>query len=265
MISSPNAPATHVLRMDAKYEQEIASSARLTQKHDDNSFDRPLMDGYLTGLRNAVGKGEIVLTDKGSTDAVISEQPNGKVCVLNFADYLTPGGMFLMGSLAQEESLCATSTLYNVISRMNDWYKENRGSINRGLWSNRALYSPDVIFPHKGEAMKADVITCAAPNAWKWMNETTSPENKELHEALVSRLEFVLKVAALNAPDVLILGAYGCGAFGNDAEEVAGIFNELLTGKYKNTFKRVVFAIPYSNGKNYGLFKKALASITKEE
>lgn len=41
----------------------------------------------------------------------------------------------------------------------------------------------------------------------------------------------------------LILGAWGCGVFQNDANEIAEMFNDLLKGEFANCFERVIMAI----------------------
>ena len=56
------------------------------------------------------------------------------------------------GSSAQEESLCHESFLYNVLSRYKEYYHANTYCKNRNLYSDRALYSPDIIFEHNAEA-----------------------------------------------------------------------------------------------------------------
>src|SRR5262245_39998602 len=50
------------------------------------------------------------------------------VVLLNFASARNPGGGFLNGSQAQEESLVRASGLYGSISRMTDYYGANRRS-----------------------------------------------------------------------------------------------------------------------------------------
>jgi hypothetical protein len=61
---------------------------------------------------------------------------------------------------------------------------------------------------------------------------------------LLERMERVLAVAALNNQRHLVLGAWGCGVFGNSTMEVALMWRSfLLEGKFKNTFETVLFAI----------------------
>jgi uncharacterized protein (TIGR02452 family) len=58
-----------------------------------------------------------------------------------------------------------------------------------------------------------------------------------------SRILKVLAVGAHHRHDGLVLGAWGCGAFGNDANEIAGLFREALDRPFRGVFSHVVFAI----------------------
>lgn len=169
------------------------------------------------------------------------------IAVLNFASYKHPGGMFMEGSIAQEEALCHESFLYNVLSECPSYYDYNKRYLNRALYKNRALYSPDIIFERDNTSVYCNVITCAAPNkaaAQKYQNVS----DEENAKVLRSRINFILKIAADNKTDTLILGAFGSGVFGQSAKEVASIFKDLLENKFSNAFDKIVFAVPSGNG-----------------
>ena len=209
---------------------------------------------------NATGVPLVTVSDLDSVSALFAfREPGRKIAVLNFASYKEPGGRFLDGSTAQEESLCHASNLYEVLAQERLFYAWNNQFKNRSLYFNRALYSANVTFFHpslmpeenmtqkqldacRGNAILADVITCAAPNkyaAQKYCGVSDAENTKALQE----RIRFVLDIAELNQVATLILGAYGCGVFGQDPEEAAGIFKTLLSsGRYH--FGLVVFAVP---------------------
>ena len=63
-------------------------------------------------------------------------------------------------------------------------------------------------------------------------------------------MDMVLAICAENNYKTLILGAWGCGVFRNDPVIIAKMFKEQLTGKYKNIFNKVVFAI-YSKDERF--------------
>ena len=79
--------------------------------------------------------------------------------------------------------------------------------------------------------------------------------DEENTKVLRSRIKFVLDMAKDNNVSTLILGAYGCGVFGQDATEVANIFKEYLTTTHK-CFDTVVFAVPNGRDGNYEKFVK---------
>lgn len=195
---------------------------------------------------------EIIVEDLDTVSAGRKYCGQGKMALLNFASYNNPGGRFMNGSLAQEECLCHASCLYNVISQfVSDFYDWNNRHKNKSLYLNRALYSPDIIFRWEEELFPCDVITCAAPNksAAQCYHNVSDEENTE---ALRARIKFVLDIAKENQVKTLLLGAYGCGVFGQDAAEVAGIFKGYLNTSHR-CFEKVVFAIP--GGRNLKEFE----------
>jgi uncharacterized protein (TIGR02452 family) len=52
-----------------------------------------------------------------------------------------------------------------------------------------------------------------------------------------------LGIAAGHGHESVILGAWGCGAFGNDSREIAELFAAALSGPFQGVSSRVVFAI----------------------
>lgn len=77
----------------------------------------------------------------------------------------------------------------------------------------------------------------------------------EVEHVLVNRILLILNAAYKNNVDTLILGAFGCGVFGNDPAMVSNIF-EILLYKFDGCFDKVVFAIPYGNN-NHAIFEYA--------
>ena len=166
--------------------------------------------------------------------------------------------MFLNGSKAQEECLCHESFLYNVLSQfVLEFYDWNNRHKNKALYLNRGLFSSGVWFFRENSHVECSVITCAAPNksaAQKYQNVS----DEENTRVLRSRIKFVLDMAKDNNVNTLILGAYGCGVFGQDATEVANIFKEYLTTTHK-CFYNVVFAVPSGRDGNYEKFVKVFS------
>lgn len=235
----------HTKVMQEKYGLDIQNVVANTKIYDDNSNFRIISEDKET---------EIIVEDIDSVGAVMKYTYNGvNTAVLNFASYKNPGGMFLNGSKAQEECLCHESFLYNVLKEFQtEFYDWNNQRKNKALYLNRALFSPEILFIRGAKQERCSVITCAAPNksaAQKYQNVSDEENTKVLR----SRIKFVLDIAKENNVHTLILGAYGCGVFGQDATEIANIFKEYLTTTHKD-FGTVVFAIPRDKSGNFEKF-----------
>lgn len=226
-------------------------------------------------------KTKFVINAKSTVDAIIdgykqkrleeksnvSREGFNRLAALNFASFNNPGGKFMEGSMAQEESLCHESNLYNVLLQFNNtFYKNNKTCKNNSLYHNNSLYTKDVIFIKDGKIIaKSDIITCAAPNTHAAMKYHNIPY-KQCLDAMINRIDHVLKVAHDNRVSHLILGAYGCGVFGNNPTDVAAAFMTLLTIKYKNVFDIVEFSIPYSiNNDNNEKFDEVIRKFEAYE
>lgn len=215
----------------------------------------------------STGKALPYIVDKmDSVSAALEYAGQGyKVCILNFASFKEPGGKFLEGSIAQEECLCHESTLYNVLSdkRFQDsYYSPNHKALNRALYKNRALYSPNIAITRDDDNIVfCDVLTCAAPN-YKAANKYQNVSKEENTKVLRSRIRFILDIMAKEGVQVPILGAFGCGVFGQDAYEVAKIFKSCLDD-CDYPFKKVSFAV--IPGPNADAFEQVIDGNKKNE
>ena len=163
--------------------------------------------------------------------------------VLNFASATNPGGGFLGGARAQEEYLARSSGLYACI-RDNAMYAFHR-SRRDPLYTNYAIYSPDVPVFRSDDGRLLDepytvgIITCPAVNA----NRVDFKRKNEIGPAMWLRILKVLSIGVKHGHDSIVLGAWGCGAFGNDGHEIAELFHRALEQNFKGSYRRVVFAI----------------------
>lgn len=189
---------------------------------------------------------EIEVRQCSTVDAIFEENGKGTIpCALNFASYRHPGGGFLNGSMAQEESLCHASLLFPVLHSpriRHAFYDTHEKKLNHALYASDLLYTPGISFWQNSERAVASVITCAASNKRAAMSDWAVKE-EACRKAMENRIDAVLHAAYEKGDEVLILGAFGCGVFGNDATEVAEIFREMLSGKYKGAFRKAVFAV----------------------
>jgi uncharacterized protein (TIGR02452 family) len=170
------------------------------------------------------------------------------VAVLNFASAKNPGGGFLGGSQAQEESLARSSALYASQQRAMVFYERHRASPSL-LYSDAMIYSPQcpVFRDDAGDLLDAprfaSFITCAAPNAGA-IAANRPYEAGAIAETLERRAESVFALAASQGYRRLLLGAWGCGVFRNDPVLVADAFAQnLRTGVYAARFDEVLFSV----------------------
>ncbi len=172
-----------------------------------------------------------------------------RALVMNFANAHTPGGGFLTGARAQEESLCRCSTLYKSISshKAKEMYNYNN-THKSPCDSDYMLISPSVYVYRSftGELLEmpfwTSVVTVPAPNK---CGAASKISQDVLDEVMMERLRKMLFLAARRGYSNLVLGAWGCGAFGNDAKRVATYFYDLFFGEdgFHKFFEKVVFAI----------------------
>lgn len=246
-------PAEHVARMQELYKKDITDSIVGTKwihtDYEQVYFDEEWQYQYNTEyyLLDAT-------TDKGLVFAVQNHLCTNDAAILNFASATTPGGGYINGAMAQEEALCSVSTLYNVLSTFNkSVYAEQRKHNQQSLYMQSILYTPQILFETSIGNVFADVITCAAPNCRVAIQKGVSLE--QIQQVMYNRIDYLLKAAAeQSTSQCLILGAFGCGVFGNSPDYVAKTFMQLLKTKYIGVFKNVLFAIPDKNSKNYKAF-----------
>ncbi len=201
-----------------------------------------------------------IITKNCSTIEAIAEEKNGKICVLNFASAKNPGGGFLGGASAQEESLARSSNLYETQIKDKTMYDFNRNQ-SSFLYSDYMLYSPNVLFwnDDKGNYFEkpfvVDMITAPAPNKGAMEQHNRKEEIAVTEEILKARMDKVLAIAAKQKIDTLILGAWGCGVFKNEPKDVARLFKEIIAAKYSGSFKKIVFAV-FDNSDKKANFKQ---------
>jgi uncharacterized protein (TIGR02452 family) len=129
---------------------------------------------------------------------------------------------------------------------MYDFHRARRDP----LYSDFAVDSPDVpVFRSEDpagalldEPWPCSFITCPAVNAGALRRDAPG-RSAEVVPAMRARVEKVLTIAAAHGHAGVVLGAWGCGAFGNDGHEVAALFREALEGRFLGAFDQVVFAI----------------------
>ena len=182
------------------------------------------------------------------------------------------------GSSAQEECLCRCTMLYPCLNTDAMWsafYKSHRKAANP-LYNNDCIYTPDVCvfksdtnFPEpllKEDWWNVNILTCAAPNLRERPSNSMNPHAgdkaakitpADLEKLLTKRIRRIFEVSAANGNEVLILGAFGCGAFRNPPAIVAKVFNTVMQD-YLYHFDTIEYAVYHMEREvaNYEAFKK---------
>lgn len=205
---------------------------------------------------------QIIVSRKRTLEAA-KAYTGKKVCVLNFASATNPGGGVTRGSSAQEEAICRCSTLYPCLNNAKMWnsfYVPHRHERDP-LYNDDCIYTPGVVVfktdddvpKHMPESQWycVDVLTCAAPNLRNIPTNAMNPSdgshsisisNEDLQKLHEKRMERVFQIAMAKGAEVLILGAFGCGAFRNPPEVVAAAMKTIVQ-KYRNAFDTIEFAV----------------------
>lgn len=198
-----------------------------------------------------------------------------RTAVLNFASATNPGGGVEKGASAQEECLCRVSTLYPCLvdQKMRaSFYTPHRKNGN-ALHNDDIIYTPKVLIIKDDDhnmlatPFLVDVISCTAPNLREKPNNAYNSgdgnkvqisDNKllALHE---KRARKIFASAIANGVEVLILGAFGCGAFCNDPYVVARAYKNVLPD-FAHYFHTIEFAI-FCNAKNIENYQVFLSII----
>ena len=173
--------------------------------------------------------------------------------VLNMASEYTPGGGYLKGSKAQEEDLCRKTSLYPSLHR--HYYP---------LKKYQCIYSPHVLAfrdpSYKLVKWKKcswmSVVSMAAVRKPKLVQ---GKYTKEDHKIMKLKIRKLLTIALLKGHKTLVLGAWGCGVFGNPPRQVALLFKTVLA-EFEHSFQKVVFAIiDGSRSNNFEIFNKVFS------
>lgn len=166
------------------------------------------------------------------------------VVVLNFASGRCPGGGFLAGAIAQEEDLCRASGLYTCLKNKPMFYNENIMT-DGSFYTDNMIYSPNVPFFRDEHGMFLEKPFCLSVISAPAPNLTATAQDEKVYQAaagiILTRAQKILEIAANHGHTTIVLGAWGCGAFGNKPDTVANVFAVAL--EKIPAFEHVCFAV----------------------
>lgn len=225
-------------------------------------------------------KAEVINGDCLAVAKKLVEAGIGKVAVLNMASRTSPGGSVISGAGAQEEYLFRCSDYYKSLYQYVDYgsqYNVERNAeysypMDRDFGG---CYSPNVTifrgveeegYPFLEKPWQVNFIAVAALNR----PETVCLPNGSmcLVDYLVptakNKIRTIFNIAIDNGVQVLVLGAFGCGAYQNPPVHIAQLFKEILAEpEYRNAFKKVVFAIKQDHN-SVSVNNKTLVEVFSE-
>ena len=246
---------------DAELRNSVVASVSLQEVMKNiqpfDEYDRPVSEAGAT----------VRVSQDPSFAAAMKTPAHERVAVLNFASWHFPGGGVEYGANAQEEALCRKSTLHPCLldeAMEEGFYGPHRG-VRDPLYNDDLIYTPDVVvFKSDDDECKVlprekwrrvDIVTMAAPNV-----AAASPERLDkvdLDALYRRRIGKVMKAAYSHRVGTLVLGAFGCGVFGNDPERVANATCDMIEryGKYFRHIEIPVYCGRNVSGRtNYDIF-----------
>ncbi|EFQ85201.1 hypothetical protein PTT_19908 [Pyrenophora teres f. teres 0-1] len=169
-----------------------------------------------------------------ATPSKLSNKKSPNTCILNMASPLRPGGGVLAGATSQEEYLCARTTL--LPSLKENFYR---------LPELGGIYTPDVLVfrnslslgDNRGELPPTkrwyiDVVSAGMLRFPELEGEEDEVKRlgKKDRQLAEAKIRAVLRIMERKGVEKVVLGAWGCGAYGNPVKDIAEAFQSVLDG-----------------------------------
>ncbi|KAL8636000.1 MAG: hypothetical protein Q9228_006557 [Teloschistes exilis] len=258
---TPDAPAAGELLKPDTFVPALASSCPNLTKTAIRVVNRDTLDAAL---------------DLGSvTVSTLVGSASPPVLVLNMANAKWAGGGWLKGAIAQEEALCYRSSLSFTLKHR--FYP---------MAERSAIYSPTVVVIRQSLSSGHSMLDLSKPDELPVVSVVSMAalrdppvqrrlgdgeeiySNNNDRELMRSKIRMILRVAAAKGHPKLVLGALGCGAFGNPKNEVLRLWKEVFAEPEFDGgwWEDVVFAV-MDNGagkdsnSNYGVFWRGLDGL----
>lgn len=229
---------------------------------------------------------KIILNEIGSIEAAKEQIDLGlNPAVLNYADAYHACGMYNSGSNAQEESICRVSTLSQTLYQYYNRLWANKVGVNLrpqpaypmdlnfgGIYSRVSVFrdGPSAGFEFREQPYDTAIISVAALNLCRERPgkrtitnheyATENPDDPMTEDGkivMLNKIRTIYRIALDNGHDSMVLGAWGCGVFKHNPQQIAKMFLTVLSeDEFKNKFKEVCFAV--LGEENYNEFKSVI-------
>ncbi len=185
-----------------------------------------------------------------------TQYPDEKIAIVSFANEHYPGGGFRHGARGQEEHLVRASNLlrsFELLKKKGVNFPD--GERKRHIPPCGVIFHPDVtIFKDKNYQLidkpyTINIISCAAYNLSSKNIPKTFKGTPEYTQNTRHKIRAQFLAAAHSDVKHLVLGAFGCGNFENDAEFIAQEY-KIAIDEFGRYFKTITFAIVDEKGNN---------------
>ncbi|KAF7292725.1 DUF2263 domain-containing protein [Mycena indigotica] len=235
---------------------DLSSEANSTTCYDKDSF----VDWRSVIKRRSVPT-ECLIYQASTLQAIRQKHADlptsSRLAILNFASATSPGGGFLGGARAQEETLARSSNLYSSLSSpIAAPFYSAHNTKSDPRFSHAMVFTRNVRFTRDDAGnwlppVDVDVLTSAAVNVNALRKSLHLPaerplpadQDTEVESIMRERMTRILAAFAHNGAEDIVLGSFGTGAFRNRVDFVAKTWAELLAGPFQDVFRCVVFAV----------------------
>lgn len=225
---------------------------KLENKFYDSNFLEDLINNK-EDKDNKDNKAVIEVVGDGIVQTVINlyDKYKENVCILNFASGFSPCGGFLNGAMAQEEAIAYCSNLYKLQTekQVYKYYTLNRDN-NSCVFLNNMILSEVIFFRDENFNIldsvngfpKVTVVTAPAVNLKRAKNQGENISRP--NDIMEDRMRKILNLMIHSGKTNIVLGAFGCGAYGNDNKIICSIWHKLLIKEnLQANFDSITFAI----------------------
>jgi len=247
--------ATEFLADDDPLLQNWEELSQADAERDDES-DRDGDESMALRLRLPTNFGIFNRTTLSAARELRQQHPSRltRIGVLNFASATKPGGGFMNGAEAQEESIARSSALYEslISPQGQQFYELHKNLRTDGFYTHAMIYSPGVVVFRDDDGVliepyTVDVVTSPAVNAGVVRQKLDLEEvDRVIEREMAERMARILWLFQSRGCRHLVLGSFGTGVFQNNIAMVASTWAELLAlphSKFFAVFERVEFAV----------------------